>query len=116
MNNTPQIALFSVFAAVVLFFLSRILRYGGFRGALMGARIRRTPGEVKGSSMALMKLGIKVHVLEGRRDGKDVGVEFFAKSPLSWQTMPVTLSDHEAERLAALLKEAVDEVRTSKGS
>ncbi len=115
MENIPGIAFFSLFVAGALFMLYRFARYGGLRGAITGARIKRTPGEVKAAPMGMMSSGIRVHILDGYAEGKSVAVEFFAKSPLSWQTMPVALSYHEAERLAALLKEAVEEARNSKG-
>jgi hypothetical protein len=47
MDLGPGTLFFLVFAAVVGYFVYRVLRHGGFRGAMFGARIEDTVGEVR---------------------------------------------------------------------
>ena len=96
---------FVIFGAIALTFLFRIMRYGGFRGALFGAEIRRTVGEVKGAGRSIVNIGLKVHVLGGAPE-RAVGIEIVTKSFASYRMMPVSLSRAEAQRLITLLQQA----------
>ena len=98
----------SVFGAVAAYFIFRFLKFGGFKGAMFGARIQRTVGEAEGSGGSVMKTLVRVHVLDGGPD-KAVGLEFVAKSFASYQMVPVTLSDSEARELIRALQSAVGE-------
>lgn len=95
-----------VFAAVALFFVYRIVRHGGFRGALFGADIERTIGFVEGERRAGARTQLKVHVLSGSSGDRAIGIEFVEKGFLSYSMTPVTLSRSEAQRLAELLQSA----------
>ena len=90
---------FAVIAAILLF---RILKYGGLRGAIYGAPVARTVGEIEllrkmGSSMML-----RVHVLE---DGRIV-IEQSARAPLAASISGIPLSTTETDRLIAMLQQA----------
>ena len=93
---------------VVSSMVLRVIRHGGLKAAMFGARVDRTIGEVRGEKQGgVVGVAVRVHVL--RRDlgaEKLVGVELVAKSFLSYQMMPVTLSESQAIQLAELLKEA----------
>lgn len=95
------------FGGVAAFFLFRVVRYGGFKAAMFGAKIEKTIGEVEGHPQLPVRTTLKVHVLGGGSPEKAVGIEFIAKSVASYQMVPVTLSVSEAKKLASLLQAAV---------
>jgi hypothetical protein len=94
-------------SAVIAFLIYRMYRYHGFRGAMFGARVERTVGEVVSEKQGLMNIELKVHIL--RRDvvGKLVGLEIVGKTFASYRMLPVTLSIAQAQQLASLLNEAL---------
>ena len=94
-----------IFAGIVLWMLTRMLRFGGFKGALFGASILRTVGEAEGEHGSLVSRKVKVHVLSDPPE-KAVGLEFIAKSFGSYQMTPVVLSSAEAQALIQLLQAA----------
>ncbi len=94
-----------VFAGIAGYFIFRMLRYGGFRAAMFGAKIQRTVGEVAGVAHPPVSSVLKVHVLAESPE-KAVGLEFVARSFASYQMVPLTLSSGEAKKLVALLQEA----------
>jgi len=91
---------------VILYFVTRIARFGGFKAAMFGARIERTVGEVSGSGGKWMSTTIRVHRLEGEPD-KAVGLELVQKSPGSWSMQPYSLSAGEASKLVQLVQSAL---------
>lgn len=97
---------FGIFAAFVGYFAFSVYRHGGFRGAMFGATVRETIGEVEGVARGYSSK-LKVHSL-GSREGGDalVGLELVATSIGSWSSSPISLSRAEAQRLASLLQEA----------
>lgn len=102
-----EVLFFAVLATVIGFFAYRMIRHGGFKAAMFGARIDRTIGEVSGEKQGPVGIALKVHVLRRDAAEKLVGVEFVAKSFASYQMMPITLSASQAQQLASLLNEAV---------
>lgn len=106
MDDAFETLFLIAFIAVVSYFVYRIIRHGGFKAAMFGARIDRTVGQVSGERQGPVGITVKVHVL--RRDAveKLVGVEFVGKSFASYQMMPVTLSVIQAQQLASLLNDA----------
>jgi hypothetical protein len=97
----------AVFALVAGSFLIKFIKHGGFKGAMFGAQVARTVGEVSGTGAKPMTTLIKVHALTGGGTGKDIGIEFVAKSFASYQMTPATLSVAETKKLIALLESAV---------
>lgn len=93
----------AVVAIVIGVFALRYFKHGGFKGALFGATVESTIGEVAGSGILMSSVVIKVHKLEGG----SVGVEFVGKSVGRYQTMPVTLSSTETQMLITYLQMAL---------
>src|SRR5262249_38076441 len=110
MDDPGNLVFFAVIGAIAVYFAFRFFKFGGFKGAMFGARIERTVGEAEGSSGNLTTTLVRVHVLGGGPD-KAVGLEFVTKSFASYQMVPITLSDSEARDLIRHLQSAVDEVR-----
>jgi hypothetical protein len=92
------------FFAVIAWLLFRAFQFRGLRGAMFGARIQATVGEVAGGG-SVVNTVLKVHVLDNPPD-KAVGIELVAKSLASYQVMPITLSVTEANTLVGLLQSA----------
>ncbi len=107
LKNLFPVLFFTVFAGVVVTFVYRIFKYGGFKAALFEAPITRTVGEVAGNNGSMIKSAVKVHILGDASSGNAVGLELVARSVLSYQMLPISLSNAEANRLIALLQEAV---------
>jgi hypothetical protein len=79
-----------------------------FKSKMFGGRIIRTVGTVEGSGKFMLRTELKVHVLEPKdpKMQKAVGIEFVAKSFLSYQMMPITLSIGESRKLIGFLEDA----------
>jgi hypothetical protein len=86
--------------------ISKISKW--FKGQMFGGKILQTVGSVKGRSQGLTNCELKVHIIEEKELGpsKSIGIELIAKSFLSYQMLPITLSSQETKRLIALLEEA----------
>ncbi|WP_157572106.1 hypothetical protein [Hydrogenophaga taeniospiralis] len=97
------------FLVIPGYLLFRMIRYGGVKAAMFGAKIEKTLGEVEGHPQRPVSLRLKVHVLDGGSSDKAVGLELIAKSFASYQMMPVTLSVVEAKKLSSLLQSAINE-------
>jgi hypothetical protein len=106
MDFGPGTLFFVVFAAVIGYFVYRMLQHGGFKAAMFGARIESTVGEVTGERQFDMNVAVKVHALRRDDSEKLVGIELVAKSFLSYEMTPITLSVHQAQELASLLQSA----------
>ena len=87
--------------------LYRVIRNRGFRGALFGAPVRATVGEIELRPRGLVKSRLKIHTLGGGRDSPQVGLEITHSTVGSWQMTPVSLTADEARRLAEALERAV---------
>ena len=98
---------YAVFAIVAGSFIYKLTKHGGFRGAMFGATIKNTIGEVSGSGPKLMSLSMRVHESDGPRE-KAVGLELVAKSLASYQMTPITLSVSEANKLTVLIDRATN--------
>jgi hypothetical protein len=107
MDVAPGTLFFVVFAVVVGYFGYRMLRHGGFKAALFGARIESTVGEVAAERQGPMRVAFKVHALRRDNSEKLVGIELIAKGFASYQMTPITLSVHQAQQLASLLQNAI---------
>ena len=92
------------FVAIIAWFVFRALKFGGLRGAMFGAGIQETVGEVVGAG-SVVKTTLRVHVLDSPPN-KAVGIELVNKSFASYQMMPITLSVTEANTLVGLLQSA----------
>jgi hypothetical protein len=100
----PQLMLLIVVVTVIVTaFGVAFLRYGGFRGALFGARVLRELGEVTGEGRMFGRHRIaRVYELEGDGGGKRVGLEVFRYG----KRVHLALDSADAQRLARLLDSA----------
>ena len=107
--DTPSLVFLAALTAIAGYLASRFIKFGGIKAAMFGARIERTVGEAAGSSCnKITKRIVRVHVLDGGPD-KAVGLEFVAKSLVSYQMLPPALSESEALNLIRFLENAVVE-------
>jgi len=95
--------IFAVFAFFALSFIYKIIKNGGFKGALFESRINKTIGEVVESGK-FIKSTLKIHQLD---NGK-TGIELTSKTFGSFQITPLSLTKIETENLISLLKAAND--------
>jgi hypothetical protein len=95
---------FALFALVAGTFLYKIIKNRGIKGAMFGAPIHNTVGEVAGRDTGLMNVAVRVHTLGNNDLGYEVGLELVAKSFASYQMMPAKLSPADANQLASLLQ------------
>jgi hypothetical protein len=109
MNEILPTLFFVLFLSFVGYFVFRAFRFGGLKGAMFGARIERSLGEVTAERQGPVGTVVKVHILRRGADEKLVGLEFVAKSIASYGMMPVALQADQASRLAALLQQALSE-------
>jgi hypothetical protein len=107
MQFDPQYIVFALFAAVAIYFITRVSRFG-FKGAIVGRRIERTLGEVDGSKSTFIKRKLRVHVLEDGDPSRAVGLEETASTMGSWQMDITALSADDARTLGRLLIDAAD--------
>ena len=107
--DTPSLIFLAALAAVVGSLVFRFVKFGGIKAAMFGARIERTIGEATGSGRRkIIRSIVRVHVLAGGRD-KAVGLEFVAKSFVSFQMLTLALSEDEARNLIRFLENALVE-------
>ena len=81
-----------------------------FKGQMFGGKIIRTVGSVSTKAPSMMSTELRVHVLEGASPAKRhlIGIEFIAKSALSYQMMPCTLTVDACRELSQLLQRAIE--------
>jgi hypothetical protein len=95
---------------VVLSLLYRVAKYGGVRGALLGARSDRTIGELDLGRRALLRTRLRVHRLDV--DGADqprIMLEVVRMTFMAYQTSPIALRTEDATMLRDLLARAAEE-------
>ena len=90
---------FAVIPAIILF---RILKYGGIRGALYGAAVARTIGEIELTRKMGLALMLRVHVLENDQ----IVIEQSSRGTLSSSISGIPLNNSETDKLIALLQQA----------
>lgn len=83
----------------------RVVKHGGVKGGLFGARIDRTVGKVGGGGPKPASVTVSVHALGDAE--RRVGLEISAKTITSYQMLPASLTAQEAEKLAEYLQAAV---------
>ena len=94
-------------AAILAYFGYRVIRYKGLRGALFGAEIRRTVGEVEAGRIGPNRTVLRVHKLgSDNPSAKNVGLEIISKGIAGYTTTPVALSHADTATFIALLQQA----------
>ena len=85
----------------------RYFRKGSLTGALIGARIASTVGEIDLAAPLGASQVLKVHVLEPGADAtSQVALAIVSKAPLAASLVPIKLSREQAQHLATLLEQA----------
>lgn len=108
---------FVVFGLMLAYFAFQVFRNRGLRGAMFGARVMRTVGELDLGRSGMVRRRLKVHCLKPHGAASpNIGVEFLATSFGGFGMTPVALTGEQANRLAALLTQAVAEGRTQTGA
>ena len=103
---TAQLIASSVLLLAIGYPLYRLVRYGGFRGAIMGARIRGKAGEFPGPQEKFYRAKLVLYRLAGS-PGKDLAMEFNIQSGENNLGF-VVMSRAEARQFATLLRQAID--------
>ncbi len=108
---TFEMIFFAVFFGIVAYFAYSAIRHGGFKGALFGAKILSSVGEISCAKRGLMSQKLKVHILDSDDPvDRSVGLELTSSGPGAWSMTPINLSSSEARRLISLLEEAITPV------
>ena len=105
--------LFVLIAIVPAYFLIRVARNRGVRGALFGAPVARTLGELDLGRRGIVRTGVRVCILEARSEtSPGVGLEVGMTSITGFRYAPsAALTADQARRLARLLVDAAAEAR-----
>jgi len=104
-----EVVFFIVFGAIASYFLYSVIRHGGLRGAIFGAKISSSIGEVSGYKRGLVSQKLKVHLLEtDDHAAPRVGIELTSSAPGSWNTVPIRLSDDGVRELISLLEQSLE--------
>jgi hypothetical protein len=84
--------------------------FNWFKSKMFGGRILQTLGSVSGNGKGSVSVELKIHLLEDSKsnDGKAIGIEIVAKSLLSYQITPCTLSTEKCVELQRLLSRALE--------
>jgi hypothetical protein len=86
------------------------LKNRGLKGAIFGAPIGRTVGELALGKIGPMSTMLKVHRLESRGPGTPaIGIELVNRSLVSYHMTPIPLTSQQASALKELLSRAVAE-------
>jgi hypothetical protein len=98
---------FALLAAIAGSFVYRLVRHGGLRGAMFGARVAQTIGVLELGRRGITRLRLKVHRLEAADSGDPgVAIEVVSTSMAGAGMVPIVLTKEQARTLAALLKDA----------
>jgi hypothetical protein len=93
--------------AILVFFAWRYLKNGSLVGALLGARLTDTIGEIAISSSGMTSRVLRVSLLAAPNGGPhDIALAITSKAPLGASVVPVKLSHAQALELVALLQRA----------
>ncbi len=104
-NNSIALIIIGV---VLVFYLSRIIKYKSIKGALLGCRIESTTADVYLTKCTMNKVLI-VHVVF---DGEERGVvlNYSESSPVSLSMLPILLSKEKAEEFNKILALAIEQI------
>ncbi len=100
--EVPVILFAVAFVTVAGFFITRLVKYGSFRGALYGARVIATFGDVEVQRNGSTATSIRVHALE---DGRIV-LEQSTRALLAYRADGIPMGPIDADRLIHYLQQA----------
>jgi len=109
MKFTEEFVFWPIFLLIAGYFLYRIIRNKGLRGAMFGGIVSKTIGEIELAKKGMIRSKIKVHRIQSGGANK-IGIEVVHKGHLSYHMTPITLSREEAVRLTELIGRAVTEM------
>lgn len=112
MEDILPVVFLVALVGVIGFFVYRMFRFGGLKGAMFGAGVERTVGQVSGEKQGPVGVALKVHILRREPSEKLIGMELTAKSFASYKMTPITLSAAQAKQLVSLLERALSETST----
>ena len=99
-----------VAAAGAAYFAIQAVRHRGVRGAMFGAPVARTLGELDLGRRGMISTVIRVHVLDAAgTDAPAVGLELAARSAGSFGLTPIPLTKEQPGALASMLTAAASE-------
>src|SRR5579859_4893865 len=102
--------LWAIFALGLANLVYQAIKKGGLKGAMFGASITQTIGELdlgKSGPMQMQTM-LKVHRLESRAPGTPtVGIELVNRSVVSYHMLPIRLTSEQAGALREFLARAV---------
>jgi hypothetical protein len=102
--------LWALGALAAISFGFQALKNRGLKGAIFGAPIGRTVGELDLGKIGPMSTMLKVHRLESRGPGTPtIGIELVNRSLASYHMTPIPLTSEQASALKELLSQAVAE-------
>jgi len=107
----PEFIIYGIWALgaiAVVNFAYQAMKNRGLRGAMFGARITRTVGELDLGKSGPMRTTLKLHRLESREpEAATVGIEVVNRSFASYHMLPIRLTSEQAAVLRELLSQAI---------
>lgn len=89
-------------------FVYRAIRNRGLKGAIFGAPIKRTVGELDLGKSGPISTTLKFHSLESQAPGAPtVVIELVTRSAINYHTWPIRLTTGQAAALKELLSQAM---------
>jgi hypothetical protein len=101
---------FGIVGLVLLHLVYQIIKNRGLRGAMFGAPVIRTIGELDLGRRGMVRTRLKVHRLQGTDTASPVvGIEFLMTTLGSFGMTPLPLTRDQALTLSGLLSRAAAE-------
>lgn len=92
------------------YFASRVMEYGGIRGALFGARVAGTVGHLDAIPGKLVRPTLRLYRLELEQLTEHlIGIEVVTKGLLGYHVVPVRLTKAQTQTFISLLQQAQTE-------
>jgi len=106
-GNTLSFVWFAVFGLVLLNIVYQVIKNRGLKGAMFGAPVARTVGELDLGGKWGVRTTVRVHVLEPREAAlPQVGLELVTKSIASVSMRGIPLTPEQARSLSVYLSQA----------
>jgi len=105
-----DIVWFAIFVGICILLavgVHQLVIHGGLRGALFGARIRTTVGEIDPVGSSFTKRKLLIYRLEPG-NAADIGVELRVRTLGSYQVAGIPLTKAQARTLSQLLTKAAE--------
>jgi hypothetical protein len=100
----------ALFGLALLYFLFQVIKNRGFRGAVFGAPVARTIGQLNLGRKGMVRTRLKVHRLEPREPSSpEIGIEVWTKTIGAFSIAPLPLTREQAVTLSSLLSQAAAE-------